>query len=218
MDGIKKRDDSSTSTVVFDCRRANIRDKIEGEVMADDEVAALSFRIDALALYDRVDASDDEDDSDDDEKATVVLDTIAMMMTMTMAADLVLGRRLIAFAVFMVRWIGDRTYLLTFYVHKYSPQHNNPENLRAAEAWTMAVRRSSAVPIAVAWQEGALVSRHASPVCSSSIAMLNARGIIGRGIRKYANIVLPNYAMRRCSRTHRPRKTVPSAFYRCHIN
>ena len=68
-----------------------------------DEVAALSFRIDALALYDRVDASADEDDSNDDEKATVVLVTIAMMMTMTMAADLVLGRRLIAFA-FMLWW------------------------------------------------------------------------------------------------------------------
>ena len=97
MDGIKKRGDSSIVTVVFGCRRANIRDKIEGEVMAD-EVAALSFRIDALALLcGRVDASDE-----DDEKETVVLDTIAMMMTMTMAADLVLGRRLvIAFAVFM---------------------------------------------------------------------------------------------------------------------
>ena len=96
MDGIKKRGDSSIVTVVFGCRRANIRDKIEGEVMAD-EVAALSFRIDALALCGRVDASDE-----DDEKETAVLDTIAMMMTMTMAEDLVLGRRLvIAFAVFM---------------------------------------------------------------------------------------------------------------------
>ena len=65
--------------------------------MMADEVAALSFRIDALALYGLVDASDE-----DDENETVVLDTIAMMMTMTMAADLVLGRRLvIAFAVFM---------------------------------------------------------------------------------------------------------------------
>jgi len=98
MDGIKKRGDSSIVTVVFGCRRANIRDKIEGEVeVMADEVAALSFRIDALALYGLVDASDE-----DDEKETVVLDTIAMMMTMTMAADLVLGRRLvIAFAVFI---------------------------------------------------------------------------------------------------------------------
>jgi hypothetical protein len=104
MDGIKKRGDSSTATFVFGCRRANNRDKIEGEVMAD-EVAALSFRIDALALYDRVDASADEDDSNDDEKATVVLVTIAMMMTMTMAADLVLG---IAFAVFMVETARER--------------------------------------------------------------------------------------------------------------
>jgi hypothetical protein len=39
MDGIKKRGDSSTATFVFGCRRANNRDKIEGEVMAD-EVAA----------------------------------------------------------------------------------------------------------------------------------------------------------------------------------
>jgi hypothetical protein len=115
MDGIKKRDDSSTATFVFGCRRANIRDKIEGEVMAADEVAALSFRIDETTLHGRADASD-EDDSDDDEKATVVLETIAMMMTMTMAADLVLGRRLIAFAVFMVEW-GDRMYLHSMYIN-----------------------------------------------------------------------------------------------------
>jgi hypothetical protein len=116
MDGIKKRDDSSTATFVFDCRRANIRDKMEGEVMAADEVAALSFRIDETTLHGRADASD-EDDSDDDEKATVVLETIAMMMTMTMAADLVLGRRLIAFAVFM-RQHGrtDSTYIITRHI------------------------------------------------------------------------------------------------------
>jgi hypothetical protein len=72
-----------------------------------------------------------------------------------------------------------------------------------------------AVPIAAAWQKGALVSRRASHVCSSGIATLIANGIIGRSTKKNANYVPPSYMTRRCSRTLRPRRTVPFAFYQC---
>jgi hypothetical protein len=39
--------------------------------------------------------------------------------------------------------------------------------------------------------------------------MLVARGSIGQSTRKNASDVPPSYAMRRCSRTHRARRTVP---------
>jgi hypothetical protein len=42
----------------------------------------------------------------------------------------------------------------------------------------------------------ASVSRHASHVCSSNIAILRANGIIGQSIKNRANNVLPSYMMR----------------------
>ena len=49
------------------------------------------------------------------------------------------------------------------------------------------------------------------------IEMQSARGIIGQRINKSANNVSPSHVMRRCSRTHRPRKAVPFASYQeCH--
>ena len=62
------------------------------------------------------------------------------------------------------------------------------------------------------------ISRRASRICSSSIATLNARGSIGRSIKKHANDVPPSYATRRCSRTRRRRRTAPFASYQCHTN
>ena len=67
--------------------------------------------------------------------------------------------------------------------------------------------------IAVAWQKGALVSRHVSRVCSSGTATPIVRGITGRSIKKSAKNMPLKYMMRRCSRTQRPRRTVPSASY-----
>jgi len=52
-------------------------------------------------------------------------------------------------------------------------------------------------------------------VCSSSIATPNVKGIIGRRIRNNANNAPPSYATRRCSRTHRRRRTVPFASCQC---
>ena len=52
-------------------------------------------------------------------------------------------------------------------------------------------------------------------VCLSGTAISIARGIIGRSTRGSANNELPRDAMRRCSRTHRPRKTVQFASYQC---
>jgi len=69
------------------------------------------------------------------------------------------------------------------------------------------------VPIAA--RKEAPVSRRASRVCLSSIAMPIARGIIGRSINQYANDVLPRYTTRRCSRVLRLKRTVPSASYQC---
>jgi len=77
-------------------------------------------------------------------------------------------------------------------------------------------REWKAVLSAVAWQEGVLVSRHANRECSSCTAMLTVRGITGRSIKKSAKNELPSYAMRRYSRTHHPRRTVPFASYLCH--
>jgi len=78
--------------------------------------------------------------------------------------------------------------------------------------WT---RSTPAVPSAAL--RGVLVLRHASHVCKLSIATLNARGIIGRSIKNNANNVPPSYAMRRCSRTRRRRRTVPFASCQCRI-
>ena len=52
------------------------------------------------------------------------------------------------------------------------------------------------MPIAAAWQERVSVSRHVSLVCSSNIAMLIARRIIGQCIKKIVNNVLPSYAFK----------------------
>ena len=65
-----------------------------------------------------------------------------------------------------------------------------------------------AVPIAAARQKGSLLSRHVNHVCLSGTAMSIAKGIIGRSTRRSVNNELPRDAMRRCSSTHRPRKTV----------
>jgi hypothetical protein len=83
------------------------------------------------------------------------------------------------------------------------------------EAWTiiLALRRPTAVPNV--GRREVLVSRRASRVCSSGIAMPIARGIIGRSIKKYVSNVLPSYATRRCSRILRPRRIAPSASYQC---
>ena len=51
-------------------------------------------------------------------------------------------------------------------------------------------QRLLAVPIAARMEE-ALFSRRASRVCASGIAMLIARGIIGRSIKKSASNVQP---------------------------
>ena len=77
--------------------------------------------------------------------------------------------------------------------------------------------RQAAVPIAARKRRGEvpLVSRHVRLVCSSSIATPSARGIIGRSIKHSANNVLPSNAMRPSSRTHRSRRIVPFASYRC---
>jgi hypothetical protein len=56
------------------------------------------------------------------------------------------------------------------------------------------------------------ISRRVGCVCSSGTATLIARGIIGRSIKNYVSNVPPSYAMRRYSRTHRPRKTCPICF------
>jgi hypothetical protein len=72
---------------------------------------------------------------------------------------------------------------------------------------------ANAVPIVV--PRGTLVSRCVNHVCSSSIATLNVKGIIGRSTNNFANNVQPSYATWRYSRTLRPRKIVPSAFYQC---
>ena len=79
----------------------------------------------------------------------------------------------------------------------------------------LAMRRPTAVPTAALWQEGALVSRHVNHVCSSGIATPIANGIIGRSTKKSVNNVPPSYTTRRCSRTLRPRRTVPFASYQC---
>ena len=57
----------------------------------------------------------------------------------------------------------------------------------------------------LAWQERVSVSRHVSPACSSGIAMLIAKGIIGQRIKKYASDVPLSYVMRSCSWTHQPK-------------
>jgi hypothetical protein len=68
-------------------------------------------------------------------------------------------------------------------------------------------------------EEGALVvSRHVRRVSLLSIAMHRANESIGRSIKNIASSVPPSYATRRSSRTHRRRKTVPSASYQCHLD
>jgi hypothetical protein len=64
----------------------------------------------------------------------------------------------------------------------------------------------------------ASVSRCVRLAWSPSIAAPNARINIGQRIKKYVSNVPRSYATRRYSRTHRPRRTVPSAFYQCHTN
>jgi hypothetical protein len=67
-----------------------------------------------------------------------------------------------------------------------------------------------------------IVSSHVLCVSSSSIATSIARRIIGRNIKKNASDVPPSYAMRRCSRTRRLRKSnllradiVPASLLSC---
>ena len=73
--------------------------------------------------------------------------------------------------------------------------------------------RWTAVPIAA--RREVLVSRHARRACLSGTAIPTVRGNIGRSTKKFASVVLRSYAMRRCSRTHRPRRNVPFASYQC---
>jgi hypothetical protein len=61
-------------------------------------------------------------------------------------------------------------------------------------------------------------SRYAGRVGSFGIAALNAKGNTGQRTKKRANVVLPSYAMRRCSRTHLPRRTVRFASYQFQRN
>jgi len=63
-------------------------------------------------------------------------------------------------------------------------------------------------------EEGGVSLRRASRVFKLSIATLFARRIIDQGIN-YVRNVPPNYAMRRCSRILRPRKTAQSASFQC---
>jgi hypothetical protein len=65
---------------------------------------------------------------------------------------------------------------------------------------------------------GALVSRRVNRACSSGIAMPIARKIIGRSTKQIVNNVPPSYAMRRYSRTLRPRKNVQFVSYQCPKN
>jgi hypothetical protein len=67
--------------------------------------------------------------------------------------------------------------------------------------------RLPAVPTAALM--GASVSRRASRVCKPNIATPNARRIIGQRIKLHASYEPPNYATRRCSRTHHQRTNVP---------
>ena len=81
--------------------------------------------------------------------------------------------------------------------------------------WRLRWRQWTAVPTAAAWQEETLVSRRVSCACLSSTATLPVKGVIGRNIKNTENDVQPKYATRRCSRTLRPRRTVPFASCRC---
>ena len=78
------------------------------------------------------------------------------------------------------------------------------------KGWT---RSTPAVPSA-AMQEVS-VWRRVSHACVSGIAIQHAKGIIGRSIKKNANNGLPSFTMRRCSKTHRRKRTAPFASYRC---
>jgi hypothetical protein len=75
--------------------------------------------------------------------------------------------------------------------------------------------RQAAVPSAAMRRGATSVSRCANRVCTPNIATPSARGIIGRCIKKNVNYEPPSYAMRRCSRIRRQRRTVPSASYQC---
>ena len=80
--------------------------------------------------------------------------------------------------------------------------------------------REDARPTAVAnaaWK-GMPDSRRVSRVCKPSIAALFVRRIIGLSIKNNANYELRNYVMKRCSTTHRQRRTAPSASYQCQQN
>ena len=65
--------------------------------------------------------------------------------------------------------------------------------------------------LSAARRGASLVLRLANRVSSSSTATPCVKGIIGQNTKKNANNMLKSYAMRRCSRTHRPRRTVPFA-------
>ena len=69
-------------------------------------------------------------------------------------------------------------------------------------------------------EEEASVSRSARHVqgmyvCSSITATPRVKRIIGRNIKKTVNDMPPSYMTRRCSKTRRLKKTVPSASYQC---
>ena len=71
------------------------------------------------------------------------------------------------------------------------------------------------MPIAARRREALSVSRHVSRVCLSNIATPHVKGIIGPSTKNYVKCVLQRYAMRRCSRTHRLKKTVQYVSYQC---
>ena len=79
----------------------------------------------------------------------------------------------------------------------------------------MKMQRLTAAPSAARRGEAMSVLRCANRVCKSSIAVPRAKKIIGQSTKNHVNNEPPIYAMKRCSRTSRLRRTVPSAFYLC---